>query len=126
MITKVVAWCTQRYRLVLVVALLAAVGGEWSRRSLARDAVPDLSDPQIGIVVDWMGHPATEVAARVTQVLTDALKSVPGATTVRGASMSGTAYVDVVFGSSRSLDPGRQEIMKRVANLRRALPPNLR
>ncbi|HTB57074.1 MAG TPA: efflux RND transporter permease subunit [Polyangia bacterium] len=126
MIARVVAWCTQRYRLVLVVALLAAVGGEWSRRSLSRDAVPDLSDPQIGVVVDWMGHPASEVADRVTRVLTDGLKSVPGVTTVRGASMSGTAYVDVVFASARSLDPGREEIRKRVANLRGQLPQNMR
>jgi Cu(I)/Ag(I) efflux system membrane protein CusA/SilA len=126
MITRVVAWCTRRYRLVLIAALVAAVGGEWARRSLSRDAVPDLSDPQIGVVVDWMGHPASEVAARITQVLTDALKSVPGTTTVRGASMSGTAYVDVVFGSARSLDSGRQEIVKRVANLHGRLPQNMR
>jgi Cu(I)/Ag(I) efflux system membrane protein CusA/SilA len=125
-IARVVGWCTRHSRFVLAVALLAGLGGEWARRSLSRDAVPDLSDPQIGIVVDWMGHPATEVAARVTNVLTDALRSVPGTTTVRGASMAGTAYVDVVFGSTRSLDPGRQEIMKRVANLHGTLPPNLR
>ena len=111
---------------MLVAALLAAVGGAWSRRSLSRDAVPDLSDPQIGVVVDWMGHPASEVAARVTQVLTEALKSVPGVTTVRGASMSGTAYVDVVFASASGLDPGREEIRKRVANLRGRLPQNMR
>jgi Cu(I)/Ag(I) efflux system membrane protein CusA/SilA len=126
MIARVVAWCTRRYRLVLVAALLAAVGGEWARRSLSRDAVPDLSDPQIGVVVDWMGHPASEVAARVTQVLTEALKSVPGVTTVRGASMSGTAYVDVVFASASNLDLGRGEIQKRVANLRGQLPQNMR
>jgi copper/silver efflux system protein len=126
MIAGVVAWCTQRYRLVLVVALLAAVGGEWSRRSLSRDAVPDLSDPQVGVVVDWMGHPASEVADRVTRVLTDGLKSVPGTTTVRGASMSGTAYVDVVFASAKSLERGREEIRKRVANLRGQLPQNMR
>ena len=126
MIRNLVAWCTRRYRLVLVIALLAAVGGEWSRRSLSRDAVPDLSDPQIGVVVDWMGHPASEVATRVTQVLTEALKSVPGVTTVRGASMSGTAYVDVVFASASSLEPGREELKKRVANLHGQLPQNMR
>ena len=110
LIARVVEWCTRRYRLVLVVAAAGGLGGELSRRSLSRDAVPDLSDPQIGVVVDWMGHPATEVATRVTQVLTDALRSVPG-TAVRGSSMSGMAYVDVVFGVVKQPGTRRQEII---------------
>jgi Cu(I)/Ag(I) efflux system membrane protein CusA/SilA len=108
------------------VAIAVAAGGEWARRSLSRDAVPDLSDPQVGLVVDWMGHPATEVATRVTQVLTESFKSIRGATAVRGSSMAGMAYVDVVFGEADSLAQGRQEIFKLVANLRYRLPPHIR
>lgn len=126
MISRLVAWCTRESWIVIAVAIAVAVCGEWARRSLSRDAVPDLSDPQVGLVVDWMGHPATEVAIRVTQVLTESFKSIPGSTAVRGSSMAGMAYVDVVFGSSRSLEPGRQEIFQRVANLRSRLPPNIR
>ena len=44
-----------------------ASAGELARRSLSRDAIPDLSDPQIVLVADWMGHPATEVASDVTR-----------------------------------------------------------
>ncbi len=126
MISRLVAWCTRQSWIVIAVAIVVAACGEWARRSLSRDAVPDLSDPQVGLVVDWMGHPATEVATRVTQVLTESFKSIPGSTAVRGSSMAGMAYVDVVFGSSDSLEPGRQEIFKRVANLRYRLPPHIR
>ncbi len=126
MIARVVEWCARHNRIVLVAALALALTGEWARRSLSRDAVPDLSDPQIGIVVDWMGHPATEVATQVSQVLTDELKTVPGSTAIRGLSMAGMAYVDVVFGSAASLDPGRQEVLRRVARLRARLPANAR
>jgi Cu(I)/Ag(I) efflux system membrane protein CusA/SilA len=126
MIARIVGWCTRHSIVVIVAAVVLAMGGEWARRSLSRDAVPDLSDPQIGIVVDWMGHPASEVATRVTQVLTESLKSVSGTTAVRGASMSGMAYVDVIFGSSASLAPGRTEILRRVADLRAHLPSTIR
>ena len=126
MTARIVEWCTRRSRLVVALAVVAALGGEWARRSLSGDAVPDLSDPQIGIVVDWMGHPATEVATRVTKVLTESLKSIPTATTVRGLSMAGMSYVDVVFGSSGDLDEGRQAIVGRVVNLRLQLPNNIR
>jgi Cu(I)/Ag(I) efflux system membrane protein CusA/SilA len=126
MIGRVVDWCARRSRAVIAAALVLALGGELGRRSLSRDAVPDLSDPQIGVVVDWMGHPAPEVASRVTQVLTDALRSLPGSTAMRGSSMSGMAYVDVVFGSARDLERRRQEISDRVAAVRSRLPSNAR
>ena len=95
MIRHCVAWCSRHSMLIIVMAVVLGLGGELARRRLSRDAVPDLSDPQIGLVVEWMGHPASEVATRVTQVLTESLKSVPAAKAVRGESMSGMAYVDI-------------------------------
>jgi Cu(I)/Ag(I) efflux system membrane protein CusA/SilA len=112
--------------LIIVMAVVLGLGGELARRRLSRDAVPDLSDPQIGLVVEWMGHPASEVATRVTQVLTESLKSVPAAKAVRGESMSGMAYVDILFGSSKNLEPGRREILRRVEDLQAKLPPTIR
>src|SRR5262249_58599789 len=108
----------RNHRPVIAVAMLAAVVGAFGQSRLARDAVPDVSDPQIVVFGDWMGHPAQEVASRVTQVLTDALRDVPGATGVRGASRSGMAYVDVVFGAASSLGAGRQAIVDRVERMR--------
>jgi Cu(I)/Ag(I) efflux system membrane protein CusA/SilA len=96
-IARVVAFCARRPLSVLLAALLVALGSYWSQRSLARDAIPDLSDPQIVLVADWMGHPASEVAQHVTEVVTRELHGVPGSTAVRGSSMSGMAYIDVVF-----------------------------
>jgi Cu(I)/Ag(I) efflux system membrane protein CusA/SilA len=126
MMARLVEWSTRNAWLILCSALFLAVAGEISRRALSRDAVPDLSDPQIGVVVDWNGHPSTEVATRVTRVLTDALRGLPGSTAIRSSSMGGTAYVDVIFDSSAALDERRRDIEERVAYYRDALPPNVR
>ena len=126
MIRHCVAWCSRHSMIVIVIAVVLGLSGELARRRLSRDAVPDLSDPQIGLIVEWMGHPASEVATRVTQVLTESLKSVPAAKAVRGASMSGMAYVDILFGSSKNLEPGRREIMRRVEALQARLPATIR
>jgi copper/silver efflux system protein len=126
MIARVVAWCTRHHWIVIAAALVLAAAGELARRSLSRDAIPDLADPQIMLVADWMGHPAIEVASRVTKVLTEALEGVPGATAVRGSSMSGMAYIAVVFESSKSLERGRQAILERAGNVRPRLPQNVR
>jgi Cu(I)/Ag(I) efflux system membrane protein CusA/SilA len=126
MIGRVVSWCTSHSPVVLAIALVLAAGGEWARRSLSKDAVPDLSDPQIGLVAEWMGHPAAEVASQVTGPLTESLKSIAGVTSVRGASMAGMAYVDVLFASPHRLGSGRSEIERRVADLRLRWSPSVR
>ena len=126
MIMRAVAWSANRPGLVLAVALVSAIGSYYAQRSLPRDVIPDLSDPQIVLVAEWMGHPAAEVAASVTNVLTAALDGVPKSIAVRGSSMSGMSYVDVVFRSASALAAGRREIAARVEKIRPRLPRNVR
>src|SRR5262245_55934793 len=122
MIARIIERCARRPWLVIGAAALIAAGSYAAQRSLARDAIPDLSDPRIGVVAEWMGHPATDVANQVTRVVTAGLDHIPGATAVRGQSMSDMAYVDVVFGSESALAAGRVEVVRRMAALRSRLP----
>ena len=126
MIARVVRWCARQHWVVLAVALVLAVSGEVARRALPGDVIPDLSDPQIGLVADWMGHPAAQVASEVTAVLTNALRDVPNVKAVRGSTMTGMAYVDLVFESVSGLDVARREIAERVAAVGPKLPPGVR
>src|SRR3954470_22791639 len=114
MIQRIVVGAARHPWVVLGVTLVLALGSVFAERKLARDVIPDLSDPQIGLVAEWMGHPATEVATRVTESLTHALDGVPGCTAVRGSSMTGMAYVDAVFDAPSALAAGRREIAARV------------
>src|SRR5262249_28721376 len=121
-ISRVIGLCARRPWLVMGATALAAVGSYEAQRSLARDAVPDLSDPRIGVVAEWMGHPPTDVANQGPRVRTAGRDHVPGATAVRGESMADMAYVDVVFGSESTLAAGRAEIVGRMSELRSKLP----
>jgi Cu(I)/Ag(I) efflux system membrane protein CusA/SilA len=122
MISRVMELAARRSWLVIGAAVVVAAGAYAAQRSLARDAIPDLSDPRIGVVTEWMGHPATDVANQVTSVVTAGLEHIPGATAVRGQSMSNMAYVDVVFGAESALAAGRAEIARRMTDLRPRLP----
>jgi len=126
MIARAVAWSGRHPLRVLLAALGIAGASYFGQRSLARDVLPDLSDPQIVLFAEWMGHPALEVSTQVTQVLTDALQGVPGSTAIRGQSMGGMAFLDVIFGSVSDIHEGRAEILARVEKLRPRLPSNLR
>ncbi len=123
---RLMTWSTRHSRMILILALLIAVAGGLARRSLSRDAITDVSDPQIVLIADWMGHPTVEVAARITGPLTSLLDGVPASAAVRGTSMPGMAYVDVVFTSSSDLEQGRAEIVRRVAADRAQLPATAR
>jgi Cu(I)/Ag(I) efflux system membrane protein CusA/SilA len=125
-IEGVIGWSTRHSRLVLAAALLVGVGGEGARRRLKHDVIPDLSDPQVVLIAEWMGHPATEVAEKLTSVITAAMQDVPGATAVRGTSMSGMAYVDVAFRAAENLAAGRAAIAARAASVRARLPDSVR
>jgi Cu(I)/Ag(I) efflux system membrane protein CusA/SilA len=125
-ISRLVSWCARHHWIVIAGALAAAVGGDLARRRLSRDVIPDLADPQIGVTADWMGHPAPEVEAKVARVLTAALAGLPGTKAVRASTMTGMAYVDLLFDDRADLDAGRTEIAARVEGARPALPPNVR
>jgi Cu(I)/Ag(I) efflux system membrane protein CusA/SilA len=125
-ISRTVLWCARHHWIVIATALVLAGSGELARRALRGDVVPDLSDPQIGLVADWMGHPAPDVAREVTSVLTQELHDLPQVKAVRGSTMTGMAYVDVVFESDSDLDEARRAIADRVAIARSKLPANVR
>lgn len=126
MILKVVSFCARRPLVVLLATVVTALLCVVAERRLVRDAIPDLSDPQVVLVAEWMGHPAKEVAGSLTTPLEDALRTIPDATAVRGVSMAGMAYVDVVFGSKSAVTRGRAEILARVRKLGPKLPGGAR
>ncbi len=126
MIAALVAWSARHSRFVLLATLVAGVAGDLARRGLARDVIPDLADPQIGIVADWMGHPAPAVAEAVTKQLTEALADVPGVKATRGTThvRHGVRRRRVRLGGRAGC--GSAGDRSRVDALRPKLPPGVR
>jgi Cu(I)/Ag(I) efflux system membrane protein CusA/SilA len=125
-VASIVGWSARHPRTVVAAALALGAMSFVAQRSLPRDVIPDLSDPQLVLVAEWMGHPAAEVASVVTASLTRTLDGLPGATAVRGSSMAGMSYVDVVFGSEHALSAARPQVLARLDRLRPQWPPGVR
>ncbi len=126
MIARVIAACARRPAAVIAAALVAAFAAACGWRALPRDAIPDLADARVALVAEWMGHGALDVAEGVTKPLTAGLAGITGAIAVRGTSMSGMAYVEVLFASADELASGRAEIVARVERARAMLPQSAR
>ena len=97
MIARLIRWSVANRLLVLLAALMLAVWGTYSLRSLPIDALPDLSDVQVILRTSYPGQAPQIVENQVTYPLATTLLSGPGAKTVRGFSFFGDSFVYVLF-----------------------------
>jgi Cu(I)/Ag(I) efflux system membrane protein CusA/SilA len=125
-VARVVAWSGRHPWTVVALGLLAITAGELARRSGPGDVLPELSDPRLSVVVEWMGHPPTDVSSRLTEPLLRAVSGVGGVSTVRGISMTGMSYLDVILETGAEGQEVRKEVAGRLAGLRPSLPPEAR
>ena len=86
------------------------------------DAIPDLSDVQVIVKVNYPGQPPQVVEDQVTFPLTSALMSVPGARTVRGYSFFGDAYVYVIFDDDTDMYWARSRVQEYLSQAAPTLP----
>ena len=97
MIEQLIRWSIYNRFLVMVFAVLLALGGLYALFETPVDAIPDLSDVQVIIKTSYPGQAPQVVEDQVTYPLTTAMLAVPHAVTVRGYSFFGTSYVYVIF-----------------------------
>jgi copper/silver efflux system protein len=113
-----------RFRWIVggVVAALIALSA-YMLRTVALDAIPDISDPQVILYAKWQRSPLA-IETEITEPLVRALQGSPEVRAVRGTSHMGYAFVYVIL-----KDPGRraavrQFVADRLNAIRSQLPPD--
>jgi len=94
MIARIIA-CAQRTTRTLLLVGLATAWGVLSLRNTALDAVPDLSDVQVIVFSEWMV--ARLICRGQHHVPWSARSRLASVTAVRGQSMFGMSFVNVIF-----------------------------
>ncbi len=123
MIARLIRWSVANRLLVLLAALVLAVWGTYSLRSLPIDALPDLSDVQVILRTSYPGQAPQIVENQVTYPLATTLLSVPGAKTVRGFSFFGDSFVYVLFEDGTDLYWARSRVLESLNQVQGRLPP---
>jgi Cu(I)/Ag(I) efflux system membrane protein CusA/SilA len=122
MIAKVIAWCAgNRLATLLLVGLLTAWGGI-SLRSTALDAIPDLSDVQVIVFSEWMGRAPDLVEDNITYPIVSSLLGAPRVTAVRGQSMFGMSFVNVIFEDGTDLYWARSRVLEKLSSISNRMP----
>jgi Cu(I)/Ag(I) efflux system membrane protein CusA/SilA len=121
-IPRLIAWCaSNRWVTLLLVTGLTGVG-VWALRTTPLDAVPDLSEVQVIVFSDWEGRSPDLVEDQVTYPLVTTLLGTPRVTSVRGQSMFGSSFVNVIFEEGTDLYWARSRVLEYLSTAAAKLP----
>jgi cobalt-zinc-cadmium resistance protein CzcA len=112
-----------RQRLLTLGAMLALVaGGIFAWRALPIDAFPDVSSPQVKVIMKVPGMTPEEVETRVVLPIEQEVLGIANKRIVRSVSKYGIADITVDFVEGTDVYWARQQVGEALANVRGDLP----
>ena len=111
----------QRPMLLLLTAALV-IGGLWSFRTLPIDAFPDISAPQVQIIVKAPGMSPSEVENRITYPIEIELQGIPRQTVMRSTTKYALSIVIIDFEDGTDIYWARQQVTERLNQVIGDLP----
>ena len=122
MIAAIIAWCARNRLATLLLVGLATAWGALALRTTALDAVPDLSDVQVTIFSEWMGRAPDLVEDNITYPVVSSMLGSPRVTAVRGFTMFGMSFVNVIFEEGTDLYWARSRVLEKLSTISTRLP----
>lgn len=125
MIRRIIEFSAHNRVLVLVVTLLAMLGGIYSLKHIPIDAIPDLSDTQVIIYSRWDRSPDL-IENQVTYPLISGLLGAPKVKSIRGLTDFGYSYVYVIFEDGTDLYWARSRVLEYLSRVTPNLPQGVK
>ncbi len=114
MIGRIIELSIRNRFLVLLAYVLLIAAGIVAMVNAPLDAIPDLSDNQVIVYVDWPGRSPQLVEDQVTYPLASNLQGLAGLKTVRAQSMFGFSLVYVIFEDDIDIYWARTRVLERL------------
>jgi len=122
MIDRIIEYSARNRFLVVLLVAFATAAGVWSLRQSPLDAIPDLSDVQVIIFTDWPGRSPDIVEDQITYPIISTMIAAPRVNYVRGESMLGYSFVNVVFQDGTDLYWARSRVLEYMQGITGRLP----
>ena len=122
MINRIIEYSAHNRFIVLFLVFFATAFGVWSLRTSPLDAIPDLSDVQVIVFTDWPGRSPDLVEDQVTYPIISSMIAAPHVKYVRGESMFGYSFVNVVFEDGTDLYWARSRVLEYMQGITGRLP----
>jgi copper/silver efflux system protein len=125
MINKIIDYSIKHKVAVLILTVLACIGGWWAMVTLPVDAIPDLGETQVIILSHWDQTPNL-IEDQVTYPIVTAMLGAPKVKAVRGFSDFGYSYVYVVFEDGTDMYWARSRITEYLSGVAPRLPDGVK
>ncbi|HVZ72351.1 MAG TPA: CusA/CzcA family heavy metal efflux RND transporter [Polyangia bacterium] len=123
MLARIIELSVQRRGVVLAVwaAILVAAVSLAGRLSI--DAVPDVTSPQVSVMVSAPGLPPQEIERYLTLPVERAMNGIPGLKDIRSISRTAVSSVTVFFDDDTDVWRARQLVAERLKQVEAEIPP---
>lgn len=122
MIARLVLFSLTQRALILVLAAAMAIGGIWAFGRLPIDAFPEISVPQVQVIVKAPGLSPVEVEQRITRPIEIEMRGIENQETMRSLTKYALSVVTVDFAEGTDVYWARQQVAERLNQVWGDLP----
>jgi cobalt-zinc-cadmium resistance protein CzcA len=122
MITTLIRFALIQRLMILLLAAAVGIGGLWAFRSLPIDAFPDISSPQVLVVVKAPGMAPEEVEARISFPIEMEMQGLPRQTVLRSTTKYALSSIIIDFEDGTDIYWARTQVAERLNQVWDALP----
>jgi cobalt-zinc-cadmium resistance protein CzcA len=122
MIAALIRFALIQRLMILLLAAAVIAGGLWAFRSLPIDAFPDISNPQVMIVVKAPGMAPEEVEARISFPIEMEMQGLPRQTVLRSTTKYALSSIIIDFEDGTDIYWARAQVAERLNQLWGSLP----
>jgi CzcA family heavy metal efflux pump len=107
---------------IAFICVALCLAGAYTALNISSSVFPQTNFPRVCVLVDNGVMPADEMMATITRPIEEAMKDIPGVTTVRSATGRGSAEVNVFFNWKVDMVQSEFYVLGRLSQIRTTLP----
>ena len=111
--------------MILLVTFGIAAAGFWSFKTLPIDAFPDISAPQVQVIIKAPGMSPTEVEQRITFPIEMEMQGIPGQTVLRSTTKYSLSVIVIDFEDDMDIYLARNLVTERLNQVWGSLPADI-
>ena len=125
MINSLIRFALVQRLMMLLLALGLAGAGVWAFKTLPIDAFPEISSPQVQVIIKAPGFSPTEVESRITFPVEVAMQGLPRQTVLRSTTKYALSIIVIDFEDGTDIYWARQQVTERLSQVWAELPPGV-
>ena len=125
MLENIIKFSLIQRLMIGLMAICVSIGGYWSFNKLPIDAFPDISSPQVQVIVKAPGMSPTEVEQRITIPIELEVQGIPKQKIMRSTSKYALSIVTLDFEDSADIYWARQQVSERLSQIWDSLPAGI-